>query len=375
MISFDDLITPKTYADMRAALFALLQNPPSGGAFPVTSWREGDVARTLTEVDAQSLAELSKLIVAIASGGLLEKATGDWLTLLAWNVYGLERGPAVATLGTCRLTAAAGVGPYFISPGQLWAASTTGLRYQSANTSGLTVPLGGTLNLTFRAEEPGAAYNVANGTITSLLTSLPGVSISNPNPGSGSWVTTVGVDVESDELLKIRCRARWAELGFGSPDEAYDLWAKAAATAITRTRPVPDVAGPNGGGVTIYVAGPSGPVTTGDVAAAQTYIAARAPLTVIPTVVNTTANAQTITATLFGKPQYQASALAAATAALQALAASIPIGGTLYRAAVLEALMSPGGVQNATLSAPAADVVLAAGQVLTLTVNLSWSNL
>jgi uncharacterized phage protein gp47/JayE len=377
MTTLAELVVGKTYAQMREELFEALRG--ADPAFPVDSWREGDVARTLVEIDAQSLAELSVLVSRIAEGGFLSTSRGAWLTLLAREVYGLERNVALAAAGEVVLTDAGAAGPFTIAPGQLWFASQTGLRYQSANTANLTLAQGGTLAVPVRAEAPGAAYNVANGSITSMLTPLPGVTATNPAiGGTGTWVTAQGTDEESDAALATRCAARWPELGTGSPAASYDLWARSEPTKgaqVTRTNVVPDAAGPNGGGVLVYLAGPSGPVAADVVTAVQSYIGARAPLTVVPTVQSTSGLALTVTATLYGKAQYQAAATAAALSALQVLIAGTPVGGKVYRAAIFEALMAPAGVENVAISAPAGDTTLTAAQVATLTANLSWSNL
>lgn len=350
-------------------LFAFSLATPN---FPVTSWREGDVARTLVEIDAQALSDLTSLVVAITQGGFLHQAAASWLTLLASEVYGLTRNAAVATRGTVRLTASAEAGPYLIAPGQLRAASTSGLRFQSANTTTVTLAKGGTLDVVFQAESAGAAYNVANGAITTMLTPLAGVTCNNPDPGTGSWLTVAGVDEETDAALRSRCEARWPESGFGSPAASYDLWARTADATITRTKVV--ASGTVAGRVDIYVGGASGAVAAGAVTAAQNYITPRAPLGVTPVVTGATATAVTVTATLYGKAQYQAAATAAASAYLADLIATTPIGGTIYKAAIFGALIRATGVENVTIAAPAADVTLTASQVATLSATLSWSN-
>lgn len=347
----------------------------AAAGFPVTSWRSGDVARTLYEIEARALYELSRsggVIPQIASGGLLSTATGDWLTLLAREVYALGRNPAVATKGTVRLTCSADAGPYSITPGQLWFATAAGLRFNAANATIVTLASGGTLDITVQAEAPGQAYNVANGTIATLLTPLAGVTCSNPDPGSGTWITTQGVDEEPDSALISRCQARWPESGYGSPSASYDLWARTADPTITRTNVIASAA--VAGEVDVYVAGTSGPAGSPAVTAAQTYITARAPLTAVPVVVAATASAITVTATLYGKSQYQTAAMASASFALQAFFASLPIGGTVYRAAIIEALMGPTGIENVALSAPSGDATLTTSQVATLTPSLTWSN-
>jgi uncharacterized phage protein gp47/JayE len=373
-----ELTTPTTEAqELSTTLTAL-----SAAGFPVTSWQDGDVALTLTRNQCRALSEYTTLRAAIAAGGLLRAALAagltDWLTLLAEEVYAITRNPAVATKGTIRLTAAADAGPYTITPGQLRATSTGGLRYQSANTANVTLAKGGTLDVTFQAETPGAAYNVANGTITTLATPLAGVTCANPDPGSGTWTTTSGVDAESDAALVSRCEARWPESGFGSPAGSYDLWARTADPTITRTKVA--ASGTVAGQVDVYVAGASGPVGAGAVTNAQTYITPRAPLNVTAVVANTSALALTITAALYGKAQYQTAALAAATAAITALVAGTAIGGTIYGSAKIAALkvgstVSPViGVENVVIGLGGGDTALTAAQVATLTLNLTWTN-
>jgi uncharacterized phage protein gp47/JayE len=349
--------------------------------FPVTSWREGDVARTLVEIDAQTLSSFSTLLAAIARGGLLSTATGSWLTLLAREVYAVERNAAVATRGTVLLTAAAEAGPYTLAPGQLWFASTAGLRFQAANAAQLTLPKGGTLQVPVQAERGGAPYNVAIGTITSMVTQLAGVTCSNPDAGGGAWISTTGVDEESDEALRTRCESRWPELGSGSPGGTYDLWARTASSAITRSRVT--ASGTVAGQVDVVVAGPSGPVGSGEVTAAQAYIEARAPLTSTPVVTNATGLDVTVTAELQGKSQYETAALAAAALAIGELLAATPIGGTLFRSAVIATLQKGTkktpitGVENVILTAPAGDTGLTSAQVARLAAGspaLTWSN-
>jgi hypothetical protein len=372
MATLAELTKPTTEDEELAALLA----DCAARNLPVTSWQEGDVARTILQVDAKALAEKTTLRASIAASTLLRAALAagltDWIRLRAKEAYALDYIAAVATKGTLRLTASADAGPFTIAPGQLWATSTGGLRYQSANAAQATLPKGGTLDLSFQAESPGAAYNVANGTITSLLTPLPGVTVSNPDPGGGTWITTQGRDDETNESLVARCEARWPESGYGSPAASYDLWAKTADPSITRTKVA--ASGTVAGRTDVYVAGTAGPAGAGAVSAAQAYITPRAPFPSTAVVAAATAAATTVTATLYGKAQYETAALAAAQTGLAALFAATPIGGKIYRAALFEALMWPEGVENVVLAAPAADVVLTAAQVATLTANLTWSS-
>lgn len=330
---------------------------------PVTAWQPGSLPLTLLETDADVDADLSQLIQAIAKGGYVGTAEADWLDLLALNVYGLTRNLATYTQGLETLTAASGVGPYTITAGQLIFATSAGVQF--TNTTGGVLSGAGTLQVTLQAVNAGAAGNVGNGTITQLLTPLAGVTASNPDPGGGTWITAFGSDTEGDDALRQRCRDRWASLGTGGPAAAYDAWARAASTSISRTNVYPDGVVP--GQVDVVVAGPAGGVTGGVVAAAQAYINARIPLTTTAVVVSASTVAVAVTATVFVQAAFLPLAQQQCPANIQALIAATPIGGTVYLSEVITALSSPTGVSHVTVAAPVADVALTAAQVATLT--------
>lgn len=332
-----------------------------------SAWQTGSVPLSLVENDAAVLEDLYALVRVLGAGGFLETASGPWLDLLASNVYAFTRFPGVPTVGVVRLTDSAGGGPFTLLDGQVTVQATSGQRFTSVGA--YTVPQAGFVDVTVRAEQPGAAYNVANNTITSLVTAIPGVLVSNPPLVSGTWVTTQGADEESDELLRLRCRNRWSTLGTGSPASTYDLWAKTADPTITRTRvqASPTVAGR----VEVYLAGASGPAGPLAVSNATTYIQPRVPLTVTALVQAASAVNVPVTATLFVFSGFQTQALIDATAAVEAYFRSVDIGGTVYLTAIIEALMLPAGLRNVTVAAPTADVALTATQVAVPTISLS----
>jgi uncharacterized phage protein gp47/JayE len=346
---------------------------------PSTSWQTGSVPLTLVENDAAVMEDLYALVTAVASGGLLETSAGPWLDLLASQVYQLTRNAGVLTIGTVTLTAAAGAGPYTIVDGQLWFAASNGLRYVSSGS--YTLPLGGSVSVTVRAEAPSAAYNVGNGTITTLITALAGVTVANPDPGTGTWITTQGANVETDLALRARCRARWPTLGTGTPSVAYALWARTADPSITRTRV--RVSSTVAGQVEVYLAGSSGPVGAPAVTNATNYIAPRVPLCVTALVQSAAAVAVTVTATVYVKTALLSTATAQCTSNLTALFSGgtsnlgevlpgIDIGGTVYLSAIIEQLMQADGVRNVVVTTPATDTALTATQVATLTQSLTF---
>lgn len=377
VITFSNGSTTSGNAFNAADVFRVQTRVPT---LPATSWQPGSVPLTLLENDAAVMEDLYATVSAIAQGGLLDTAAGAWLDLLASNVYQLTRTAAVSTLGVVTLVDAANAGPFSIADGSLYFAATNGLRY--TNVGAYTLPLGGTLaGVVVKAERPAAAYNVGNGTITKMVTSLPGVTVNNPDPGTGTWVTTSGSDAESDTLLKARCRARWPSLGFGTPSDAYALWARTADPSITRVKVI--VNGSVAGSVIVYLAGSAGPVGAPAVANALAYITPRTPLCVAVTVASATALPITVSGTVYVAAAYLASATAQVTSNLTALFGggtsvlneSLPgvdIGGTVYLSRIIELIQEVTGVRNVTITAPVIDTVLTSIQVATLTQSLTF---
>lgn len=338
--------------------------------FPVDSWQAGSVARTLIEIDAQAIASLSNTVKTIAEGGFLDRAKGPWLDLLVSNFYDLTRNVAVVARGPVTLTDAQSSGPHTIVPGDLWFASSNGLRY--TNVTGGTLPKGGTLAVTVQAEAGGAAYNVAVGTITTMITPLPGVTATNPTSGNGVWQTTSGTDEESDAAYSTRAKARWAALGSGATAEAYALWAATASAEVTRTTVGPDPLVP--GQVLVYIAGASGAFPGGSTvpATVQANIDPRTPLGISAVVVSATNVVVPIVATVRVKAAYRTAAEVAVASNMEAFFSSLPIGATVYRSAIIEQAMIVDGVEDFAMSSPAADTVLSGGQVATHTRTLTW---
>lgn len=320
--TLEELLAPPTSDDAMATLLQRL----SGQGFPVTTWQSGDPARTLLQLFADGFADFGTLMVAIASGGFAALATGDWLTLVAKQVYGLDREDATFTQGTCVLTCTATAPGYTIQAGQLVGISAGGLRF--ANTTGGNLEAGGTLNVTFQGESPGSAYNVSINTITELGTPLPGVTINNPDAGSGTWITQVGTDEESDASLQGRCAARWPSLATVATLDVFDLWAKAASNQVTRTLAQTDAT--VAGQVNLWLAGASGGVAAGVVTAVQAYVDARMLLTSVCVAASATNEPVELQATLYVKAGFEATAIAYAQRAAEWHISSAAINGTLY---------------------------------------------
>jgi hypothetical protein len=168
--NFADLIATKTqqqyFDEFLAALKAV--------GFPTTSWSTMSVPRRILWATSGLLSETRTLIANIAKGGILNQATGDWLTWFAESAYQETRTAERATHITCTMHAPAGIGPYTIAAGAIWMTTESGKRFR--NITGSTLTPAGYFEADYEAEFAGASYNVGDGEITILSTSLPGVT-------------------------------------------------------------------------------------------------------------------------------------------------------------------------------------------------------
>lgn len=359
-MSLEELLTPRGRDYYLERLLSAYRNRN----FPVDDWVPGSALRTILEANALGLADIDETASKLARGGYLQTAEGAWLDELARSQFSLERQRSTWTTGTVQLTAAPDAGPYEIQPGQLWLGTVDGLRFQSTNA--VTLGQGGTATIRVKAEQAGAQYNVPPGAIAIMHTPLPGVRVENLDP----WITSAGVDEETDDALRDRCRLRWADLGQGRRD-AYLLWALSSHPAVTKATVLDQH--PRGQGtvdVILWGEGGLGPevVTTVD-----SKIQELRPISDDVNVYSADAVSTPVTAEVFVNPGRQAEAEAAVAANLAALQRNLAIGETLYRSAIINALMDSPHVFNAELASPTADVTVQAGEIIILNPDLTWT--
>lgn len=251
--SLADLTKPLTRAEVQAKIEQIL------GILGVntTWWGRGAVVRTMIVGVSAVLAAYSELQAYIVKSGFLDLAEGDWLTLVARYVYGVERIEATFASGSCQLHNTSG-NIYALDAGEYIVSSpTTGKSYR--NVTAFELDAGQTLAVSFVAVEAGSASNAAIGTITTAVTNLLGVSVTNT-------ASFLGVDEEKDPPLRARCKELLGALSPNGPWDAYAYAARAAkrstgeSAGVTRTRITKD----GYGNVTVLLAGASGPIT-GDI--------------------------------------------------------------------------------------------------------------
>ena len=94
------LIARQTAAEFYTAALELAE----AVGLPVSTWRTGDPTRTMLRADADAFETLDAAQAEYAKAGFLEDAEGDWLTLRAKDVYGVEREEATFATSTVTLS-------------------------------------------------------------------------------------------------------------------------------------------------------------------------------------------------------------------------------------------------------------------------------
>lgn len=213
----------------------------------------------------------------------------------------------------------------------------------------------------FQADEAGLAGNAAVNTVIDVLTPIPGVTLNNPGVAT-VWLTQIGSREEADDSLRTRCRARWTE-GGSATLLTYEGWAL-AVPQVRQARVFEN--DPGDGKVKIIIAGDSNPLDGAVIASTAAYILPRRTLCTKIFVDAAFAVNVPITCTVYARPGFLATAGVAADAAIRTLIASKKIGERLYRAEIIDVLMEVPGVGNATIAAPATDLVPAPTAILSL---------
>ena len=131
------------------------------------------------------------MLVDYASGA---GAPNDWLTLLSQQLYNNRRLDPSVMNGLGLLVMASTGSTQTFSAGTLVVSNSLGSGsnvFQFVNSAPVTINPSQTLQIAVQATAPGAAFNLASGSVTSIITPRPGMTFSNPMPGN-SAVTSSG---------------------------------------------------------------------------------------------------------------------------------------------------------------------------------------
>lgn len=369
-LSLSDLITVEDRDDVLATLLAVsaLLNAPT------TSWQEGAPILTMLTTAAQKLADLTVVAADITKGGFGELLPSDaWADRWALSRFNVKRVPAVQAAGPLTIVCDATAVGHTYQIGEIIVAhASTHKTYR--NTAVVTVVPSSTLLLQpFAADEPGSASTAAPGSVTVLVSSLVGLTVTNPL----SWL---GSDAELTPALVTRSRAKLGSLSPNGAKDAYNFIAttpefSATSVPITRTRTVGDPTTPN---VTVYLATAAGAPTGGDVAIVQAAIDANVePWGADATAVAATPHVIAVTyqAWVKGSQLTAAQIQTAIGNALASFFATLSLGGyvippdtgDVYVETLQQVIASATvGIQRVVVSLPASSVVLTPNEVATL---------
>ena len=254
-VSINDLTRGMTIDEAKASNYAMLD----ALGVPSTGWKAGAVVRTIVALVSVFEAALSQSMALLAKSAFREYSEKTWLTMLCKQVYNVDRIEATFASGTVTLTNIKG-GVYSMGAGDIVVKnSATGKTYRSTTDCYIdSYPTAGSVvTIPFEAIESGSASSSAAGTIDEIVTTLVGVTCSNP-------VAFVGSDDELDTALRTRADYRLDALSPAGPQHAYDYVALTASktdgSSCGVTRSTTTQTSGNGH-VTVTVAGSSGTLT------------------------------------------------------------------------------------------------------------------
>ncbi|WP_421793396.1 baseplate J/gp47 family protein [Hydrocarboniphaga effusa] len=294
--------------------------------------------------------------------------TATGIDLERWaSIWSVTRKQPTTSSGAAAASGASGIA----IPAGTRVRSDAGAVYE---TTSLVTTAGGAAELSLVAIAAGAAGNQVAGAVLSWVNAPSGLA-ATVTVGAGGLGG--GADLESDDGLRARMLQRIQAPGHGGSADDYRTWALDVAP-ITRAWVFPLYDGP--GSVRVYVANDAhdGPTlaSAGDVAAVQSYIDARKPVTVLkedPSNPGTYINGFEAVAPIAAPVNYVLSIVpdtAENRAAVEAALAEL-----YYRDAVPEGAVShnkslvaigSAGIDDFTLTAPTSTPTADAGEILTL---------
>jgi uncharacterized phage protein gp47/JayE len=266
---FYSQIVEEERAKTKQALLDLLDSV----GFTGTSFQEGSITLANVELGAEIWSKLTAWAEFLKKLGINDTSSGDGLTRFSKSHYDNDREEAVATQRSITLACAATEGPHTIGLGAVVLTEPQGHTYRNieddpSNPYPYTLPSGGTLTIVVEAEVAGAGSNVANDTVTQLVTTLAGVTVTDDT------LTRLGVNEESDPRLKLRNSTKWATLSIILIKDGVIGVALKAAPSVTLVDV--DDQNPRGEGTfDVYIAGEHATAGITEVDLVQTALAKR----------------------------------------------------------------------------------------------------
>lgn len=367
--TFDQLITTKSAETCKAELYADI----AARGVSTTVWQPGAVVRTILAAVSVVLSAFWTLVTLIARGGFRTLSSGTWLSLVAEEVYGVTRREATFGTGYVVLNNTGGA-TFNFSAGDLIVKNTaTGKTYTSTEAFTLD-PLEVGKHVNVQADEAGSASTAAPSQVTSFVTTMLGVNVTNPE-------SIVGQDAETDAELRAKADAKIDSRSLLGPAAAYEYVARTAlrvngtSIGVNRVRCIA-----TDGVVGVACATASGGVVEADRARIDELLQYTAvPLAVTAVCISATNKSIAINYDIWVtslESRTTSQLQSAIQSALGTWLASQPIGGTrlqgettgrVYLDAIRDVIRDVSDYTlRVNLVAPAADVDIASGEIPTL---------
>ena len=334
----------------------------------LTNFNVGGTIRTITEVFSEVVGELYAYGSDMLKQGFMATAQGAWLINKVKEV-GVEPKDVITTEGTVMFSRPTARDTNITIPVDSIVATKkdqSGKEYRYFTTQEVILPAGSiSVAVPVIAENPGSAYNVGAGSITVMKTYINGISAVTNRP---DWITTVGVDEESDEELRSRGFLAWEELSQGGIAAAYISWAKAVTGVVSAF--VDDNLPRGEGTIDVYILGQSGPPDTALIKAAQLHINDQVPIGADPLVrapgivtVNMdliiTPKAKYDTVSMDAEIRRRLSVLFGDIQDASLDITPLGVGNDVVVARIIDVVMDVPGVYSVSVLSPASDVVVA----------------
>lgn len=370
MISLDNALTPITRTEALTWSTETLQ----ALGFDTESWQDGDFERTFLTLQATMASDFSDVQSLHAAWGFNRYAEGEALNLHSDSNYDQTKVPAVNTVGPVTFTNA-GTQTYELKTGELIARSTSGILFTLDADD--TIPASGSVPINMRANIAGITGNVPSDSITSLVTPLAGVTITNPG---SPWYTTTGQDEESDASMRERNSLKWTSQTVELIAESYEAIARTAGASKVFV----DDANPRGAGtIDVLCSAETALLSTPEMTAIQVAFSTRAFQTdsAFPpaassrtAAVNPSTLALDVTATVYHDPNVPTPEMETRlrNSMLEFLRVT-PLGGYQYlpdndhvilRADVEDALRKTLGARTVILSLPSSTIAVGATELV-----------
>jgi len=340
--------------------------------FPVTDWGDLSPPRSLVEGHGAALEAASVYVSDLAKSAFLRTARGPWLDLHADSCYFETRKPAVTAVKRLLLVNNSGSAQTITAETLKVSPDDGVLVYTNTGGGTLSAPAGSTLELQWRAEAPGSAYNITS-TSWELLTPIAGVTVAElPTPA----LATTGADEEKDEELVSRCQAKWGTIGAGATDGFFKYYCLSASAEVRRVKVAEATPGPSQ--VTCYLAGSTGGVSGSVVSTVDAVFNTdgRKPQCFTVNIASASVNTISLVGTVYARGAELEAAKNNFEAKLLELQASLDLGVKITRERLIACIMgelSFDPSNDLTLTSPANDVSLASNEVAVFDLSgLSW---